>query len=118
MFVPRSEGPPLTFIHKTAVVENHPTKREITELLRPRSTPTGITVYFYMTISLIYIHVRKIHRRKLQTASDENIMENNIMFVMLWNLSVISHIISPRCFFFISGGKSKNNILKVSVNGN
>ena len=34
----------LIFVHKTPTVENHPTTRKIRELLRPRSTPTGITV--------------------------------------------------------------------------
>ena len=52
----------LIFIHKTPAVENHLTTREIRELLRPRSTPTGINVYFYMSSSLIYI--QEIHRRK------------------------------------------------------
>ena len=55
----------LIFIHKTPVVENHPTTGETGELLRPRSIPTGITVYFYMSSSLIYI--LQIHRRKFQT---------------------------------------------------
>ena len=41
------------FIHKTPVVENHPTLREITELIWPRSTPTEITVYFYASRSLV-----------------------------------------------------------------
>ena len=50
---------PLIFIHKTPVVENHPTTREIGDLLWPRSTPMGITVYFYLSSSLIY--VLKIH---------------------------------------------------------
>ena len=45
----------LIFIHKTPIVESHPTTREIRDLLRPRLTPTGITVYFYMSSSLIYI---------------------------------------------------------------
>ena len=44
-------------------------------------------------------------------ASDEEIMENNYMFVVLWNSSVISHWVFPQCFFFfISGAKSKNNL--------
>ena len=44
-------------------------------------------------------------------ASDEDIIENNYMFVMLRNLSVIIHWIFPQClFFFISGAKSKNNL--------
>ena len=63
------------FIHKTPVVENYPTKGEIRELLLPRSTPTVIIVYCYMSSSLIYI--LEIHRKKFQTASGEDIMENN-----------------------------------------
>ena len=51
----------LIFIHKTSVVEHHPTTREIRDLLGPRSTPTGITVYFYMSSLLIYI--LEIHRK-------------------------------------------------------
>ena len=45
-------------------------------------------------------------------ASDEKIIENNYTFVMLWNLSVISHLILPQCsvFFFISSAKPKNNL--------
>ena len=54
----------LIFIHKTPVVENHPTTREIRDLPRPRSTPTGNTVYFYMRSSLIYI--LEIHRRSFK----------------------------------------------------
>ena len=101
----------LIFIHKTPVVKNHLTTGEITELLRPRLTPTGILVYFYMSSLLIYI--LEIHRRKFQT-SDEDIMEKK-MFVILWNLSVISLLIFPQCFFFffyffISGAKSKKSL--------
>ena len=55
----------LIFIHKTPVVENHLTTREIRELLWPRSTPTGNTVYFYESRSLIY--KLEIHRSKFQT---------------------------------------------------
>ena len=36
----------LSFNHKTPTDENHPTTREIRDILRPRSTPTGNTVYF------------------------------------------------------------------------
>ena len=46
----------LIFIHKPPAVESHPTTREIRYLLRPRSTLTENTVYFYMSSSLIYIH--------------------------------------------------------------
>ena len=99
----------IIFIHKPPS-QNHPTTREIRELLRPRSTPTGITVYFYMSSSLIYI--LEIQRRKFQTASDEDIMKNNHMFAKLWNLSVISHLILPQWFFFFffARAKSKNNL--------
>ena len=55
----------LIFTHKTPVVENHQTTGEMKELVWPRSTPTGITVYFYLSSSLIYI--LEIHRRKVQT---------------------------------------------------
>ena len=51
----------LFFFHRTSLVENHQTTRENRDLLRPRSTPTGNTVYCYMSSSLIYI--LKIHRR-------------------------------------------------------
>ena len=37
---------PLIFIHKISVVENHATTGEIRELLRLRSTLTGIAVFF------------------------------------------------------------------------
>ena len=39
----------LIFIHKTPVVERHPITREIRDLLWPRSTQMGNTVYFYMS---------------------------------------------------------------------
>ena len=65
----------------------------------------------------LFLHEQHIHlhientQTKLQTAFDEDIMKNNDMFVMLWNLSIISHWIFPRFFFFlISGTKSKNNL--------
>ena len=94
----------LIFIYKTPVVENHPITKEIKELLRPRLTPTGITVYFYTSSSLFYLLETGNTQEKVSNiASDEDIMENNYMFVMSWNLSVISHLIFPQCFFLISG---------------
>ena len=54
----------LNFIHRTPVVERHPMTREIRDLLWPLSTPTGNTVYFYMSSSFIY--TLKI-QTKLQT---------------------------------------------------
>ena len=35
--------------------------------------------------------------------SDEDIMENNYMFVILSSLSIISHLIFPQCCFLIPG---------------
>ena len=87
----------LIFIHKITVLEKHRTTGEIRELLQPRSTPTEIPVYFYTSSFLIYI--LEIHRGRFQTGSDVDSMENDYMFVMLWNLSVISHMIFPKCLF-------------------
>ena len=58
---------------------------------------------------LVHLHTENT-QTKLQTAFDEDIMENDYMFNMLWNLSVIRHWIFPQCFFLISGGKSRNNL--------
>ena len=44
------------------------------------------------------LHAAKTQRKVSNIASDEDIMENDYMFVMLWNLSVISHLIFPQCF--------------------
>ena len=55
----------LIFIHKTSAVKDHPTLREIRELLRPKSTPTRITIYFYT--SSLFVYILEIHRRKFQT---------------------------------------------------
>ena len=54
----------LIFIHRTPVDERHPITREIRDLLRPRSTQTGNTVYLYMSSSFIYI--LKIHRQSFK----------------------------------------------------
>ena len=88
----------LIFVHRTPVVVRNPITTEIRDLLWPRSTPTGNTVYFYMNSSFIY--TLKIHRAS-NIAFDEDMIENSYMFVMLWNLSVISHWIFPPYFFFV-----------------
>ena len=54
----------LIFIHKTPVVGSHPITRENRDLIWPRSTPTGNTVYFYMSSSFIY--TLKVHRRSFK----------------------------------------------------
>ena len=83
-------------LHRTPAVERHPITREIMDLLWPMSTPTGNTVYFYMSSSFIF--TLKIHEAS-NIAFYEDIMENGYMFVMLWNLSVISHWIFQLYFF-------------------
>ena len=98
----------LIFIHETPVVENHPTTGEIRELLRTGSTPTGITVCF-LHEQHTHLHTANTQKKVSNIASDEDPRENNYMCVMLWNLSVISHLIFPQCFFF-PGTKSENNL--------
>ena len=63
---------------------------------------------------LAHLHTEHTQDETSNIASDVDIMENNNMFVMLWNLSVINHWIFPHFFFFfniISGAKSKNSSL-------
>ena len=59
---------------------------------------------------LAHLHTGNTQKKVSNVAADEDIMENNYMFVMLWNLSVISHLIFSQCFFLISGAKSKNDL--------
>ena len=73
---------------------------------------TGIRVHF-LHERLAHLHTGNTQKKKSNIMPDEDIMENNYMFVMSWNSSVISHLIFPQCiffFFFISGTKSKNNL--------
>ena len=58
---------------------------------------------------LAHLHAGNTQKEVSNISSDDDIMENNYMLVMLWNLSVISHFIFPQCSFSISGAKSKNN---------
>ena len=75
----------LIFIHKTPVVESHPTAGEIRELLWPTSTPTGITIYFYMGSSLIYI-TGNTHKKVSNIVSDEGIIENDYMLFLCYEI--------------------------------
>ena len=52
----------------------------------------------FLLEQLIHLHTENT-QTKLQTAFDDDIMENNYMFVMLWNLSIISHWIFPQYLF-------------------
>ena len=89
----------LIFIHRTLVVKRHPTTREIRDLLWPRSTPMGNTVCFTWAVCS-FIHW-KYTGEASNIAFDEDIMKNYYMFVMLWNLSVISHWIFSKCIFHL-----------------
>ena len=75
----------LIFFHKTPVVKNHLTTGEMRELIWPRS--------------IAHLHTGNTQKKVQNIEFDEDIMENIYMFVMLWNLSVISHLIFPHCFF-------------------
>ena len=60
---------------------------------------TGENHSLFLDEQLTHLHTGNTQKKVSNIASDEDIMENNIMFVMLWNLSVISHLICPQCFF-------------------
>ena len=62
---------------------------------------------------LAHLNTGNTQKKVSNIASDEDIMENNIMFVMLWNLRVICHLIFPQYFFFFISGanlKKKKNL--------
>ena len=65
----------MVFIHKTPVVENHPTTEVIRELLRPRSTPDGNHGLF-LHEQLAHLHTGNTQKKAPNIASDEDIMEN------------------------------------------
>ena len=48
---------------------------------------------------LTHLHTGNTQKKVSSIASDENIIENNYMLVMFWNLNVISHLIFPQCLF-------------------
>ena len=58
---------------------------------------------------LIYVHTEKYTDEASTIAFDEDIMENNYMFVMEFKLYKSLDI--PTILFFISGAKSKNNLI-------
>ena len=47
---------------------------------------------------LTHLHTGNTQKKVSNTASDEDIMENAYMFVILFNLTIISHLIFPQCF--------------------
>ena len=72
----------IIFIHKTPVIENNLTTGEIRELLKPRSTPDG-NHNLFLHEQLAHLHTGNTQKKVSNIASDENIMENNYMIVML-----------------------------------
>ena len=62
---------------------------------------------------LAHLHDGNTQKEVSNISSDEDILENNYMFVMLCNLCVISHLIFPQCSFSISGTKYKNNLKRL-----
>ena len=48
---------------------------------------------------LAHLHTGNTKKKVSNIVSDEDIMENNYMFVILSNLSIISHLIFPQCVF-------------------
>ena len=48
---------------------------------------------------LAHLHAGNTQNEVSNISPDEDIMGNNYMLVMLWNLSVIGHLIFPQCFF-------------------
>ena len=72
----------IIFIHKTPVIENHQTTGEIRELLQLRSTLDG-NHNLFLHEQLAHLHTGNTQKKVSNIASDENIMENNYMIVML-----------------------------------
>ena len=77
----------LNFIHKTPVVENHPSTREIRFTTAQVETRGKHSLFLHEQIAHLHTQMQ------LQTGSNEDIMVNNYMFVMLSDLSIISHLI-------------------------
>ena len=48
---------------------------------------------------LAHLYTGNTQKEVSNIAYDEDTIENNYMFVMLWNVSVITHLILPQCFF-------------------
>ena len=98
----------LIFIHRTQVVERHPITRGIRDCYGPgRHQQETRSIFTWAARSFTHW---KYTDEASNIAFDEDIMENNYMFLMLWNLRLISHWIFPQCFFFISSAKSKINL--------
>ena len=83
----------LIFIHETPVVEN----RQLEKLENYYGARQHIP---FLHEQFAHLHTGNTLKKSSNIAADENIIKNNYIFVMLWNLSVISHLIFPQSFFF------------------
>ena len=54
----------------------------------------------FLQEQLAHLRTGNTQKKVSNTASDEDVMGNNHMFVMLRNLRVIIHLIFPQCGFF------------------
>ena len=89
----------LIFIHKTPLVEHHPTNGEIKRITTTQIDTNGIHDLF-VHAQLAHLHTGNTQKKVSDIASDEDVMQNNNIFVMLWNLSFISHLIFLQCFIW------------------
>ena len=71
----------LIFIHKIPVVENHPTTREIRELLLAHVDNDG-NHRLFLHEQLAHLHAGNTQRKVSHIASDKDIVENNCIFVI------------------------------------
>ena len=75
----------LIFIHKTPVVQNHPTTGEIRELLRLQ-VDTDKNHGLFLHEQLVHLHTGNTQKKVSNVASDEDIMENNYMFMLCYGI--------------------------------
>ena len=87
----------LIFIHNIPVVESHlTTTTKITTAQVDTDRNYGLFLHEQLA------HLQTGNTQKVSNiASDEDIRENTYLFVMLRNLSVISHFIFRQCYFFL-----------------
>ena len=71
----------LIFIHKTPVVENHVTTREIRRVVLAQVDTYGNHCLF-LHEQLAHLHAGNTQRKVSHIASDEDIVENNYIFVI------------------------------------
>ena len=86
------------FIHKTLVVKNRMTTGEIRDKFTMAQVYTNGNHSLFLHEQLTQLHTANTWRKLSNIASAEDIMQNDYMFVILFNLNVISHLIFLQCF--------------------